>query len=137
MTRPFQAAATDARIAARAASPPLTEQQIQSAVFEHLRVRGAPGIFAWHPFSGGYRRPIEAAIYKSLGARAGLPDVMVLHRSKLFCLELKKEGGRVTDKQLATIAALREAGAFVGIAEGINRAIACLEAWGLLVGRRQ
>src|SRR5262245_1503872 len=137
MTRPFQAAATDARIAARAASPPLTEQQIQSAVFEHLRVRGAPGIFAWHPFSGGYRKPVEAAIYKSLGARAGLPDVMVLHNGRLFCVELKREGGRATEKQLETIAAMEAAGALTCIAEGLNQAIAVLEAWKILVGKSQ
>jgi len=115
----------------------MTEQQIQKAVFSHLEQRGSPGIFAWHPFSGGYRRPIEAAIYKGLGARAGLPDVMVLHNGRLFCLELKREGGRATDKQLATIAALREAGAFTCIAEGLDRALACLSAWGLLRGRTQ
>jgi hypothetical protein len=49
-------------------------------------------IFAWHPFSGGYRKPIEAAIYKGLGARAGLPDVLVLHNGRVFGLELKADG---------------------------------------------
>jgi len=115
----------------------MTEQQIQKAVFDHLCLRGAPGIFAWHPFSGGYRRPVEAAIYKGLGARAGLPDVMVLHNGKLFCLELKIPGGRATDKQLECISQLREAGAFTCIAEGLDRALACLEAWGILLGRAQ
>ena len=113
----------------------MTEQQIQKTVFEHLRMRGAPGVFAWHPFTGGYRRPKEAAIYKGLGARAGLPDVMVLHQGRLFGLELKAEGGRATDKQLETIAALREAGAFTAIAEGLDRALAVLESWGILLGR--
>ena len=47
-------------------------------------------------------------------------------------LLLKAEGGRATDAQLACIAALREAGAFTCIAEGLDRALACLEAWGLL-----
>jgi hypothetical protein len=111
------------------------EASIQRAVFQHLRARGAPGIFAWHPFSGGYRRPVEAAIYKGLGAVAGLPDVMVLHDGRLFCVELKREGARATDAQLACIAALREAGAFTCIAEGLDRALSCLEAWGLLRGR--
>jgi hypothetical protein len=52
-------------------------------------------------------------------------------------MEIKAEGGRATDKQLACIAALREAGAFTCIAEGLDRALACLEAWGLLLGRSQ
>src|SRR5262245_11905044 len=113
------------------------EQAFQRAVFEHLRARGAPGVFAFHPGNGGYRKPVEAAILKSMGVVAGVPDVIAIHNGRCFALELKAEGARATDKQLATIAALREAGAFVGIAEGINRAIACLEAWGLLVGRCQ
>jgi hypothetical protein len=40
-------------------------------VFEHLRWRGAPNVFAFHPPNGGKRSPTEAAIFKGLGARAG------------------------------------------------------------------
>ena len=67
----------------------MTEQQIQKAVFDHLKTRAVPGAFFWHPFSGGFRRPKEAAIYKGLGALAGLPDVMVLRAGQLYALELK------------------------------------------------
>ena len=113
------------------------EQAIQRAVFEHLRARGAPGVFAFHPANGGYRKPVEAAILKGLGVVGGVPDVIAIHNGRVFAMEIKAEGGRATDKQLACIAALREAGAFTCIAEGVDRAIACLEGWGLLVGRRQ
>jgi hypothetical protein len=51
------------------------EGAIQSAVFAHLRARGAPGIFAFHPANGGYRKPIEAAILKGMGVVAGVPDI--------------------------------------------------------------
>jgi hypothetical protein len=111
------------------------EATIQRAVFAHLRARGAPGVFAFHPANGGYRKPVEAAILKGLGVVAGVPDVFAVYNGKCFALELKAEGGRATDKQLETIAALREAGAFTAIAEGFDRALACLEAWGLLRGR--
>ena len=113
----------------------MNEQQIQRCVFEHLRARGAPGAFFWHPFSGGYRRPKEAAIYKGLGARAGLPDVMVLHNGRLFCVELKKEGGRPTEKQLETIAALEAAGGLACWCAGLDAALRVLEGWQLLLGR--
>jgi len=113
------------------------EAAIQRAVFQHLRARGAPGVFAFHPANGGYRKPVEAAILKGLGVVAGVPDVIAVHNGRCFAMEIKAEGGRATDKQLACIAALREAGAFTCIAEGLDRAIACLEGWGLLVGRRQ
>ena len=111
------------------------EAAIQRAVFQHLRARGAPGLVAFHVPNGGYRRPAEAAIMKGLGVVAGVPDVIAIHQGRCFALELKAEGGRTTDNQLATIAALREAGAFTAITEGLDRALAVLEGWGLLRGR--
>jgi len=111
------------------------EAAIQRAVFQHLRVRGTPGVFAFHPANGGYRKPVEAAILKGLGVVAGVPDVIAIHNGRVFAMELKAPGGRATDKQLEAIAAMREAGAFVALAEGLDRALACLEAWGLLRGR--
>jgi len=110
------------------------EAQIQRAVFQHLRARGCPGVFAFHPANGGYRRPVEAALLKGMGVVAGVPDVIVIHQGRVYALELKAPGGRATDKQLATIAALEAAGAFTCIAEGLDRAMACLERWGLLKG---
>jgi hypothetical protein len=112
----------------------VTEQQIQKAVFAHLRQRGAPGAFFWHPFSGGFRRPKEAAIFKGLGAIAGLPDVMILHEGKLYCVELKREGGRLTDTQEQCLIKLREAGAMATHAHGLDQALRVLEGWGLLRG---
>jgi hypothetical protein len=111
------------------------EAAIQRAVFQHLRARGAPGVFAFHPANGGYRKPVEAAILKGLGVVAGVPDIIIIHNGHCFAMELKAEGGRASDKQLACIAALREAGAFTCIAEGLDRALSCLESWGLLKGR--
>jgi hypothetical protein len=113
------------------------EAAIQRALFQHIRTHGAPGVFAFHPANGGYRKPVEAAIMKGLGVVAGVPDVIAIHNGRVFAMEIKAEGGRATDKQLACIAALREAGAFTCIAEGLDRALACLEGWGLLVGRSQ
>jgi hypothetical protein len=111
-----------------------SEQAIQRAIFQHLRARGAPGVFAFHPANGGYRKPVEAAILKGLGVVAGVPDVIAIHNGRVFAMEIKAEGGRATDKQLACIAALREAGAFTCIAEGLDRAVAVLESWQLLRG---
>jgi len=111
------------------------EDQIQRAVFEHLRVRGAPNVFAFHPANGGYRKPIEAAVLKSVGVRAGVPDVIAVHEGRCFGLELKAPGGRATELQLATIAAMEAAGAFCSVAEGLDTAPAVLEAWGLLRGQ--
>jgi hypothetical protein len=113
------------------------ETQIQRAVFQHLRVRGAPGVFAFHVPNGGYRRPVEAAILKGLGVRAGVPDLFCVHHGRCFALELKAEGGRLSDAQLACLAALREAGAVTATAEGLDRALSTLENWGILKGAIQ
>jgi len=111
------------------------EATLQRAVFAHLRARGAPGLFAFHPANGGYRKPTEAAILKGLGVVAGVPDVIAIHQGRVYGLELKAAGGRLTETQLSTIAALEAAGAFTCIAEGLDRALAVLESWGLLRGR--
>ena len=110
------------------------ESQIQRAEFQHLRARGAPGVFAFHPANGGYRKPVEAAVMKGMGVIAGVPDV-IASQGRCDALELKAPGRQATDRQLATIAALEAAGAFTAVCEGFERALACLEAWGFLRGR--
>ena len=110
------------------------EDAIQRAVFAHLRQRGTPGTFAVHVPAGGYRRPVEAAIFKGLGVVAGVPDVIAIRAGQVFALELKAPDGRATEAQLKTQDAMREAGAFVCTAHGLDAALRCLEAWGLLRG---
>jgi hypothetical protein len=110
------------------------EQQIQRAVFEHLAVRGAPDVFAFHPANGGYRTAIEAAILKACGVRPGVPDVIAIKDGKCYALELKAPGGRLTDVQRDAQAALAAAGATVAIAVGLDDALAQMEEWKLLRG---
>lgn len=100
----------------------MTEAQIQRAVFQHIKQRGAPDAYVFAVPNGGYRRPIEAAI-------------IAIHDGKVFGLELKTETGRPTDSQLAALEAIRRAGGFAAICYGLDRALACLEAWGILRGR--
>src|ERR1700730_5381663 len=114
-----------------------SEQQIQRALSDHLRLRAAPGVFAFHVPNGGYRKPIEAAIMKGLGVKAGVPDVVAIHKGRCYALELKAEGGRATPKQLEAIAAMEAAGAHCCIAEGLDCALAVLEQWGILQGHTQ
>jgi hypothetical protein len=111
------------------------EQAVHRAVFQHLQLRGTPNIFAFHPANGGARSPIEGAIFKSLGVVAGVPDIIVIHDGRCFGLELKAEGGRLTPIQTETHERMQRAGAIVGVAHGIDQALATLERWGLLRGR--
>jgi hypothetical protein len=110
------------------------EAAIQRAVFEHLRIRPAAGVFAFHCPNGGYRRPIEGAILKGLGVVAGVPDIIAIKDGRTYALELKAPGGRLTDNQLATHNNLTRAGVHVAVADNLDDALRLLEGWGMLRG---
>jgi VRR-NUC domain len=114
---------------------PREEDGIQRAVFQHIKLRGVPGLVAIHVPNGGYRRPTEARIMKSLGVTAGVPDLLLWHDGKAFAMELKAAAGRITEAQLEMLNRLSEAGVFTCVCHGLDKALAVLEAWNLLRGR--
>jgi hypothetical protein len=116
----------------RRASP---EQHLQRTVCQHLRQRGARGLLWFHVPNGGRRSPIEAAIFSGLGVRAGVADLVLLHRGRAFALELKSDDGRPSAAQLKFISEFRAAGGEASIANGLDEALRTLEAWRLLRGR--
>ena len=109
------------------------EQQIQRAVFEHLALRGAPAMFAFHPANGGWRSHVEAAIFKGIGVRAGVPDIIAIKGGRCFA-RTQGPGGHLTSVQRDAHAALAAAGATVSVAYGLDDALAVLERWNLLRG---
>jgi hypothetical protein len=110
------------------------EQQIQRAIIDHLKWRGVPGVFAFAVPNGGWRSTVEAAIFKSLGVVAGIPDVLILHDGCCYALEIKSDRGRLTDVQRDAHGRMREAGACVAVVHGIDAALAQLAEWRLLRG---
>ena len=87
------------------------EAQLQRALVEHLRW-GARGDTWWtHIPTGGWRSPIEAAIFKSLGVRAGSPDLLIIRAGQPLFLELKAPGRNLSPAQTECHDALRRAGA--------------------------
>jgi hypothetical protein len=113
------------------------EAAIHAAVCDHLRLRAKPDVLWLHPANGGTRDIREAARFKRMGVLAGASDLLLWHRGTSFALELKNPGGRLSEAQLEFLARFNDAGGYSASAEGIDLAIACLEGWGLLVGRRQ
>ena len=94
-------------------------------------------MFAFHPANGGWRTRVEAAIFKGMGVRAGVPDIIAIKNGQCYALELKAPDGRLTPVQRDAHAALVAAGATVAVAYGLDDALARLEAWGLLRGSCQ
>jgi len=110
------------------------EQLIHRAVVGHLQARGTKGLVFWHHPAGGRRSPIEARIFKGLGAKAGLPDLLILRDGRLYGLELKAAKGRTSMAQITMHLELERAGATMGTAYGLDEALAWLEGKGLLRG---
>ena len=108
------------------------EAQIQRAVVQHLNSRGVAGLVFFHVPNGGSRGKVEGAIFKSMGVRAGVSDLILIHAGKIFALELKAPGGRASEAQLAFLSDIDRAGAFTAMPEGLDAALQTLEAWGLI-----
>lgn len=114
----------------------MNENEIQRAVFDHFRARGAPGAFAFHPKNGGiHQRGRRRGINKGLGVIPGVPDVIVIHCGRCYALELKTDVGKLSETQVQVLEQLEHAGAICHVANGLDPAIAWLEERKLLMGR--
>lgn len=103
----------------------MTEAQIQKAVFQQLRTRAHPDAVFWHVPNGPEAR-------RKAGYLEGCHDVHVWHRGNFFTLELKVEKGRATEAQLKFRDRINNTGGYSMVVEGLDRAIGCLELWGIL-----
>ncbi|MCC7047180.1 MAG: VRR-NUC domain-containing protein [Alphaproteobacteria bacterium] len=113
----------------------LPENTVQRALFAHIRRRGVPGLFAFHPKNGGiHQRGRRAGINTGMGVVPGVPDVILIHNSKCYAIELKTERGKLSDEQSKTISNMMVAGAQCAVAFGLDDALARLESWGLMKG---
>jgi hypothetical protein len=121
------------------------EDALQRAICEHLRIRGVPRLVWWHTSQGnllgGARSKrgiaIQGSIKRGIGVKAGVSDLIFLHDAKFYALELKVEGRTPTEAQLQFIADVNAAGGYATWCAGLDGALACLEQWGLLLGRSQ
>ena len=116
------------------------EDQIQAALVQHIELRKVPGLVFWHtPNSsklGGARTksgvPLAAIRAKRLGLRAGVSDLVFLHKGKFHALELKSDTGRPSKEQAAFIEDVIAAGGTACWANSLDAALAALKNWGLL-----
>ena len=116
----------------------MTEAQLQRLIFEHVRARGAPRTFLFHPMNGGIHQiGRRAGINSAMGVVSGVPDLIGVREGRFFALELKTENGRLSDAQQDLLIRLREAGATATHAHGLDQALHILERWQLLRGRAQ
>jgi hypothetical protein len=110
------------------------EYAIHAAVVEHLWLRARPGVLWLHCPNGERRDARTGNKLRRMGVLAGTADLLIWHRNNSFALEIKTETGRPSESQLEFMARFADAGGHTAIAVGLDRALACLEGWGLLLG---
>lgn len=93
-----------------------TEDQIHRAVAEWVVLNEArwPALkLMFHAPNGGSRHPAEAAKFKAMLVRKGVPDLMLpVARGRRIglAIELKSEKGRISEEQSEFMARLEQAG---------------------------
>jgi hypothetical protein len=77
------------------------EQDFHKMVAEYLDLVLTPETF-WTtiPLGGGGR--LRGAVLKGMGVKAGVPDILLVHRERAFFIELKSARGRMSDAQIET-----------------------------------
>lgn len=107
------------------------EQALQREVVRYLALVLDRSVFFFHPANGGYRTPIEASMFVAMGVVAGVPDLILVHKGQTYGIELKAEGGRLTDIQRETHGRMRKAGTKIAIAKSLDEVIGLVRSWEL------
>lgn len=118
----------------RHALPGASEETIHRAVVAHLNLRGVAGLVFFHPANGELRRKATGGRLKALGVRAGVADLVLLHRGIAYALEIKRAGGRVQESQDDFLDRWVMAGGRAAVCYGLDEALAQLSRWELIKG---
>ena len=111
------------------------EADLQRAVLRHLElVRPRMCTGSMSATAAGARRS-RRRCSRALGSAPGAPDLILIRDGKTLGLELKADGGKLTPVQATAHVLMRQAGAEVAVATGIDEALRQLEEWQLLRGR--
>lgn len=112
-----------------------TEDQEQRVVVEWLDWKRHAFC---HVPNGGKRSKIEAAIFKGLGVKAGVPDLLIFSRTEPMldrgyvgvAIEMKSEKGKLSPLQKEWLGKLSKCGWLAVCCYGADEAITMLEKWG-------
>lgn len=107
------------------------EQAFQQTAAQYLRwALCSPSLALAIP--GGGLSHMQAKIWKSMGYRAGSPDMMVLHLGRCYFLECKAvKGGKIIDSQKELHPQLIAVGCPVAIVRTIDEIRNALSSWGI------
>lgn len=107
------------------------EQQLHQAVARYLDL-ALPADSWWTtiPLGGGGR--LRGAFLKSMGAKKGTPDILVIYRGRAQFIELKSDKGRLSVAQQDTVRQLNNAGCSpIGVCRSVEQVAIVLEVCGI------
>ena len=80
---------------------------------------------------GGKRGKREAGRLKAKGVRPGWPDIEIMWQRRAHFIELKAPKGLLSDNQIDTHLALKQAGALIATCRCVEEVEGTLRGWGL------
>ena len=112
------------------------EDDLQAAVCTLLKWALPADAAYWACPNGGLRHKMEAARMARLGVRAGIPDLHIVYRGRLYCLELKAPKGQLSATQSQMISKLEACGVPTAVVRSISEVERALKGWGLPLSAR-
>jgi hypothetical protein len=109
-----------------------TENQIQRKIKQYLDIVLSADSFwtAINPIPS--KSIIAAANSKAMGMKAGVPDILILHKGKTIWIEVKKEGGYLSRRQKEVHEQIAMAGGDVFTARSVDDVQELLQKWRII-----
>ena len=108
------------------------EGPIHAAVLAHLRNQYPKAVIHHSPNETDVKGPMIAraiAKQKMMGMLVGFPDLLMLLDGRFYGFEVKAEGGRTSDAQLAVGEAIVAAGGFWAVVRSIDDVKDKMDKW--------
>lgn len=111
------------------------EQGLHRAVADYLRMALPEDgdVFWFHCPNGGMRNKAEAAMFKRMGVKAGVPDICIVHDAQFYGIELKDIDAPLSQAQKKTHRSLREAKAKLVTCRSVDDVQQALDRWNIPV----
>jgi hypothetical protein len=107
------------------------ESELHKAVAKYLSLVLCKGTW-WTSIAHGETADFKrGARMKARGAKAGVPDILIVDNGSCFWIELKAAGGTISSKQAQCHAELLTAGARVAICRSVDGVADILALWGI------